>query len=67
MCSLHRGLVEGFVDEVGGGEVGDFRTLVDRDPCQVDRLAAAPIPAIADADASPVLRRPVTCDPGGTT
>jgi len=36
VCSLHRGLVEGFVAEVGGGEVIAFRTLVDRDPCQVE-------------------------------
>jgi predicted ArsR family transcriptional regulator len=36
VCGLHRGLVEGFVETVGGGDVGDFRTLVDREPCQVD-------------------------------
>jgi predicted ArsR family transcriptional regulator len=36
VCSLHRGLVEGFVETVGGAEVVDFRTLVDRDPCQVE-------------------------------
>jgi predicted ArsR family transcriptional regulator len=36
VCSLHRGLVEGFIDMVGGGEVVAFRTLVDRDPCQVE-------------------------------
>ncbi len=36
VCGLHRGLVEGFVTRAGGGEVSDFRTLVDRDPCQVD-------------------------------
>jgi predicted ArsR family transcriptional regulator len=36
VCSLHRGLVEGFVEMVGGGEVVAFRTLVDRDPCQVE-------------------------------
>jgi predicted ArsR family transcriptional regulator len=35
VCSLHRGLVEGFVDAVGGGEVDDFHTLVHREPCQV--------------------------------
>ena len=29
------GLVEGFVDRVGGGEVLDFGTLVDRHPCRV--------------------------------
>ena len=36
VCGLHRGLVEGFVEMVGGGEVVAFRTLVDRDPCQVE-------------------------------
>ena len=36
VCSLHRGLVEGFLETVGGADVVDFRTLVDRDPCQVD-------------------------------
>jgi predicted ArsR family transcriptional regulator len=35
VCSLHRGLVEGFVDALGGGEVDDFHTLVHREPCQV--------------------------------
>jgi predicted ArsR family transcriptional regulator len=36
VCGLHRGMVEGFVENVGGGSVRDFRTLVDRQPCQVD-------------------------------
>ena len=35
VCSLHRGMVEGFVDGVGGGEVDDFHALVHREPCQV--------------------------------
>ena len=35
VCALHRGLVEGFVETVGGGEVDDFHTLVHREPCQV--------------------------------
>jgi predicted ArsR family transcriptional regulator len=35
VCSLHRGLVEGFVDGMGGGAVDDFHTLVHREPCQV--------------------------------
>ena len=30
VCSLHRGMVEGFVDGVGGGEVDDFHPLVHR-------------------------------------
>jgi predicted ArsR family transcriptional regulator len=36
VCGLHRGLVEGFVETVGGADVRAFRTLVDRDPCQVE-------------------------------
>jgi predicted ArsR family transcriptional regulator len=35
VCSLHRGMVEGFVEGVGGGEVDDFHPLVHRKPCQV--------------------------------
>src|SRR3954453_7691537 len=42
VCSLHRGLVEGFVDTVGGGEVVACHTLVDRDPCRVD-LVVEPV------------------------
>ena len=36
VCNLHRGFVEGFVEELGGAEVTDFRTLADRDPCHVE-------------------------------
>lgn len=35
VCALHRGLIEGFVDEVGGAEVVAFGSLVDRHPCRV--------------------------------
>ena len=35
VCSLHRGLVEGFVDAMGDAEVDDFHPLVHRLPCQV--------------------------------
>ena len=35
ICHLHRGLVEGFVEEHGGAGVAQFGTLVDREPCQV--------------------------------
>ena len=35
VCHLHRGLVEGFVEEIGGAGVALFGTLADRDPCQV--------------------------------
>jgi predicted ArsR family transcriptional regulator len=36
LCSLHRGLIEGVVDTIGGGEVVGFGSLVDRAPCQVE-------------------------------
>jgi predicted ArsR family transcriptional regulator len=35
VCSLHRGVLEGFVDEVGGAEVRDFHDLAHRSPCTV--------------------------------
>ncbi len=40
VCSLHRGLVEGFVDAVGGAAVVEFRSLVHRDPCQVELVGS---------------------------
>jgi len=36
VCNLHRGLIEGFVESIGGAGVDGFRTLADRDPCQVE-------------------------------
>ena len=43
VCHLHRGLVEGLVDGVGGGQVVGFGTLIDRNPCRVElRLDASP-------------------------
>ena len=36
VCHLHRGLIEGFVESIGGAGVDSFRTLADRDPCQVE-------------------------------
>lgn len=36
VCNLHRGLIEGFVDELGGAAVTAFATLADRDPCHVE-------------------------------
>ena len=36
VCGLHRGLVEGFVDVVGGARVDSFHPLTDRTPCQVE-------------------------------
>jgi predicted ArsR family transcriptional regulator len=35
VCSLHRGLIEGFVEAVGGADVVDFHNLGHRHPCQV--------------------------------
>jgi predicted ArsR family transcriptional regulator len=35
VCSLHRGLVEGFVDAMGDAEVLEFCPLAHRTPCQV--------------------------------
>lgn len=35
VCALHRGMLEGFVAGVGGGEVDDFHPLVHREPCRV--------------------------------
>lgn len=35
VCGLHRGLVAGFVAQMGDAEVGEFCTLVHRTPCQV--------------------------------
>lgn len=34
VCSLHRGMLEGFVGEVGGAEVLSFNDLADREPCR---------------------------------
>jgi len=38
VCHLHRGLVEGMVEQLGGvgTSVERFATLADRDPCRVD-------------------------------
>jgi predicted ArsR family transcriptional regulator len=44
VCSLHRGMLEGFVEEVGGGAVTGFDSLVSRTPCQV-QLAVTPAEA----------------------
>jgi len=35
VCNLHRGLCEGVVDQVGGGNVAEFATLYDPEPCHV--------------------------------
>lgn len=36
VCQLHRGMVQGYVDEKGGSTVVEFATLEDRDPCRVE-------------------------------
>ena len=35
VCGLHRGLVAGFVSEMGDAEVDEFCTLTSRTPCRV--------------------------------
>ncbi|RPI07728.1 MAG: transcriptional regulator [Actinobacteria bacterium] len=35
VCALHRGIVEGFVEQAGEAAVDDFHTLAHREPCQV--------------------------------
>ena len=35
VCHLHRGMVEGLLDELAGPAVEHFGTLLDREPCQV--------------------------------
>jgi len=36
VCQLHRGVVEGMVEVMGGAAVTHFATLADRDPCHVE-------------------------------
>jgi predicted ArsR family transcriptional regulator len=36
VCSLHQGLVEGFAEARGDGEVVAFHDIADRTPCQVE-------------------------------
>jgi predicted ArsR family transcriptional regulator len=36
VCCLHRGIVEGIVERMGGAAVANFATLADRDPCRVE-------------------------------
>ncbi len=42
VCGLHRGMVEGFVGCRAGLTVQDFRTVADRNPCQVDLAPLVP-------------------------
>jgi len=41
VCHLHRGMVDGIVDVIGGARVRRFGTLADRDPCQVELVGVA--------------------------
>jgi predicted ArsR family transcriptional regulator len=36
VCCLHRGIVEGIVEQVGGASVASFATLADHNPCRVE-------------------------------
>jgi predicted ArsR family transcriptional regulator len=35
VCGLHRGVVAGFVDEMGDADIAEFCTLTSRTPCRV--------------------------------
>jgi predicted ArsR family transcriptional regulator len=39
VCHLHRGIIEGIVEDVPGATVTRFATLADRNPCEVDLVA----------------------------
>jgi predicted ArsR family transcriptional regulator len=41
VCSLHRGIVAGFVETMGDTTVSQFCTVVDRTPCQVTLVGVA--------------------------
>jgi predicted ArsR family transcriptional regulator len=41
VCQLHRGIVAGFVSEMGDTAVAEFCTVVDRTPCQVTLAGVA--------------------------
>ena len=49
VCHLHRGIVEGLVEAVGGARVTRFGTLVDRRPCSVDLAGRDldPVPSVS--------------------
>ena len=40
VCGLHRGMLEGYVEALGGATVVAFRNLVDRRPCRVELVAS---------------------------
>ena len=41
VCGLHRGLIEGVLEAVGGASIATFGSLVDRSPCQVELVGGA--------------------------
>ncbi|MFV0318317.1 MAG: helix-turn-helix transcriptional regulator [Microthrixaceae bacterium] len=41
VCSLHRGLMEGYTDELGGGVIENFCDLASRTPCRADVVEVA--------------------------
>jgi len=49
ICSLHRGMLEGFVDEVDDSELVSFHDLADRHPCQVQVSLSPPVRSGATA------------------
>ena len=78
VCALHRGLVEGFVEAVGGGEVDDFHTSctanLARSCSPPDNLvavitltdsAASKVKELLDAEGEPELALRVAVRPGG--
>lgn len=43
VCNLHRGIIDGFADELGDLDVTEFTTIADRSPCQMRvRVGAGP-------------------------
>ncbi len=41
VCSLHRGLMEGFAEELGGAAIEEFHDLSSRTPCRADVVEEA--------------------------
>lgn len=39
ICALHRGMLEGFVEELGGAHVEDFHDRTHREPCRATMVA----------------------------
>jgi predicted ArsR family transcriptional regulator len=40
VCGVHEGLIEGFLDELGGCQIHAFHTLNDGDSCQVELVSS---------------------------